>query len=402
MSKLFLFLYIFFFIINHSFANDNINLDNKNYQESNENLQNPDRGWYFQKGGDYSYVSHLDIEPKDNASLMRLYFSLYEFQNKSIDVYTLDRLKRILIKANNVGIKIIPQFYYHYGDPKKEKKRKKEVKSGRWISPNKEIILKHIEQVSQIINSNKESIAYIHAGFIGSWGEWHSDQYGDGYKGSKKKFRKKIIEKYLNELDEDIYIALRYPSDHKQMKDLDGYERLGLHNDCANYKWDTYPKYKAHKFTINSPMDGETCELPPKTSYECKDMKMYFQKYQFDSHNISNWSGAIDRWKRGGCLEEIGKKLGYRFVLKNSKYVDGYVYFKVKNVGWGKSFKSRKVSIKVNNKIFKSMIDIKKWKPGESYIEKIFVGETRAKFGTLIIDDNVKFANTTGNKLFFN
>ena len=400
MYRILLIKFFFSLLICTSLA-DNLNLDTKNYKEIESDLRNPDRGWYFQKGGDYSYVSHLDIEQRDNITLMRLYFSLYEFQNKSIDVYTLDRFERILIKANKVGIKIIPQFYYHYGDPKKEKRKKKEVKSGRWISPTQETILKHIEQVSQIINKNKDSIAYIHAGFIGSWGEWHSDQYGDGYKGSKKKFRKKIIEKYLNELDKDIYIALRYPSDHKRMKDLTGYERLGLHNDCANYKWDTYPKYKAYEFIMNTPMDGETCELPPKTSYECKDMKIYFKKYQFDSHNISNWSGAIDRWKKGGCFEEIGKKLGYRFVIKSSKLIDGYIYFKVSNVGWGKSFKSRKVSIKVDGKIYKSQIDIKNWKPGNTYVEKIYIGDQKVKFGTLIVEENIKFANSTGNNLFF-
>ena len=186
MYRILLIKFFFSLLICTSLA-DNLNLDTKNYKEIENDLRNPDRGWYFQKGGDYSYVSHLDIEQRDNITLMRLYFSLYEFQNKSIDVYTLDRFERILIKASKVGIKIIPQFYYHYGDPKKEKRKKKEVKSGRWISPTQETILKHIEQVSQIINKNKDSIAYIHAGFIGSWGEWHSDQYGDGYKGSKKK-----------------------------------------------------------------------------------------------------------------------------------------------------------------------------------------------------------------------
>jgi len=157
----------------------------------------------------------------------------------------------------------------------------------------------------------------------------------------------------------------------------------------------------AHAFTMNTPMDGETCELPPKTSYECKDMKIYFKKYQFDSHNISNWSGAIDRWKKGGCFEEIGKKLGYRFVIKSSKLIDGYIYFKISNVGWGKSFKSRKVSIKVDGKVYKSQIDIKNWKPGNTYVEKIYIGDQKVKFGTLIVEENIKFANTTGNNLFF-
>ena len=31
---------------------DNLNLDTKNYKEIENDLRNPDRGWYFQKGGD--------------------------------------------------------------------------------------------------------------------------------------------------------------------------------------------------------------------------------------------------------------------------------------------------------------------------------------------------------------
>ena len=98
---------------------------------------------------------------------------------------------------------------------------------------------------------------------------------------------------------------------------------------------------------------------------------------------------------------EIGKKLGYRFVIKGSKYKDDYIYFKVANVGWGKSFKSRGVSIKIEDKIFKSDIDIKNWKPGNEYIEKIYVGKQKVEFGTLIIEEEVKFANTTGTALIF-
>ena len=402
--KKFLAILIFGLLLSSNTIGSEIELKNKDYVEIEGDLKNPDRGWYLQLGHNHNIVYPYEISDLGNTSLYRVYFSLKKYQNKEIEIQTIERFKEILIQAKKYNVKIIPQFYYHWGDSKDRNRQKlypKKIKNGKWISPSEKLIFKHVEQISKIINNHKDSVAYVHAGFLGSWGEWHGDQYGDGWKFSKKKFRKKLIIKMLDELDNEVFIALRYPFDHKQIKDLPGYERLGLHNDCPNMKTDQYPKMKAHLLVKNSPVDGETCQLPPKTSYKCKTMMKYFKKFQFDSHNISDWSGAISRWRKGGCLNEIGKKLGYRFVIKGSKYKDDYIYFKVANVGWGKSFKSRGVSIKIEDKIFKSDIDIKNWKPGNEYIEKIYVGKQKVEFGTLIIEEEVKFANTTGNKIFF-
>ena len=393
---------IFGFLLSSNSIGSEIELKNKDYVEIEGDLKNPDRGWYYQIGGSHGTAGPSSIFEQRNISLYRLYFSLKNFKDKPIDEITLKRLEDTLIEATKLKVKMIPQFYYHWGHPEDSKTKKNNpgsIKNGKWISPSKELIFKHVEQLSKVINRNKTGISYIHAGFLGAWGEWHRDQYGT--KKIPNKFRQQLLDKLLTELDDDIFIALRYPVDHKKMKDHEQYHRLGLHHDCPNYKWDTYPRYKAHKLVINSPMDGETCQYKPKTSYSCKTMMKYFKKYQFDSHNESNWSGAIIRWAKGGCLDEIEKKLGYRFVIKGSKYKDDYIYFKVANVGWGKSFKSRRVSIKIKDKIFKSDIDIKNWKPGNEYIEKIYVGKQKVEFGTLIIEEEVKFANTTGNKIFF-
>ena len=390
-----------------------IKFQNRDYAEIEGDIKNPDRGWYYQVGHSHQKVSSatfwtppkLDlflIDRQNSISNWRVYFSLENFQSDQIDEITLRRLEEFLIAAKTNKVGIIPQFYYHWGSSKLSKYKKlypKKIKNGKWISPSEEIIFKHIEQIARVINRNKEAVSYMHAGFLGAWGEWNKDQYGD--ERNYHPFRKKIIEKLLSELDKDILISLRYPVDHLRLKNHEEYYRLGFHHDCPNYKSDTYGIKKAYKLTPNIPMDGEMCKRPAKTSYSCKTMKKYFKKYHWDILNISNWSGTIKKWEKKGCLNEIEKKLGYRFVINGSKYKNEHIYFKVANVGWGKSFKSRKVSIKVKDKIFKSDIDIKNWKPGNEYTEKIYVGKQQVEFGTLIIEDEVRFANTTGNKIFF-
>ena len=130
-------------------------------------------------------------------------------------------------------------------------------------------------------------------------------------------------------------------------------------------------------------------------------MKKYFKKFNFDTLNGSNWSGSKARFIDEGCFEEITNKLGYRFVLRGSKYIDGYLYFAIENVGYGKSFKDRYVKLKVDSKIIDTTINVKNWKSGSLINEKIFVGDLLEKQGELIIEDNIKLANKNGNTIYF-
>ena len=72
-----------------------------------------------------------------------------------------------------------------------------------WISPSKELIFTHVEQLSKVINRNKTGISYIHAGFLGAWGEWHRDQYGT--KKIPNKFRQQLIDKLLTDPNSQNY-----------------------------------------------------------------------------------------------------------------------------------------------------------------------------------------------------
>ena len=441
---------VLFFSCNVYSDETKIDLVSKNYDETEEILTNPDRGFYKQIGGNHRFVSEGSILDWSPITVYRMYFSLLNFLDKEIDDETLIRFEEILIKAEELKITLIPRFYYFWGRPSEEvKKWKKESfmiwkkcddeiykplicydsdnklipKSERkiidnpvkkytklnskgkrqWKSPSKKIIKLHIEQVSEVINRNKTSISFIEAGFLGSWGEWHSDQYGHQKKWTS--FRKEVVKTWLDNTDEEIFLVLRYPADHLRMKKLDGYERLGLHHDCPNYRYDTYKLKKAERLTIATPQGGEVCKIKPKggnfdKGYSCEIMKEYFKRFNFDVLNGSDWSGSNSRFKRQGCLTEITNKLGYRFVLRGSKYENGYLYFAVENVGYGKSYKSRKVTLKVNNEIIETDIDIKNWKPDKVYLEKIFIGADKSGIGELIIEDDIKFANKNGNEIY--
>ena len=406
MKKIFSTILILSLLFSGSAFAQEIKLITDGYEEIDEALFNPDRGWYKQYGGRYQTIHNGTIQDyRPHYSLSRVYFSLFNYLDKPLDKKKLDEIENALLTLKNFETNVIPRFYYFWGRPDKtgfkELTKNSSINyTGKiWISPDENIIKKHVQQISEILNNYKSTISFVEAGFLGSWGEWHSDQYGN--KKKFKKFRKILINELLKNTDKEIFIALRYPTDLKRMKKLDGFERLGLHHDCPNYKSDSYPRNRAYKYTKSSPQGGEVCKLKSKSNYGCKKMKKYFKKFNFDTLNGSNWSGSKARFIDEGCFEEITNKLGYRFVLRGSKYIDGYLYFAIENVGYGKSFKDRYVKLKVDSKIIDTTINVKNWKSGSLINEKIFVGDLLEKQGELIIEDNIKLANKNGNTIYF-
>lgn len=384
--------------------------DTFTYDEFEGNVINPDRGFFYQIGSKHKPVTAFDLKSSfidryidDEASLFsikyqvsvnKVYISLNDAFNGPISDKKLADIEGLFTGAKQKGITLIPRFYYIWGRERPQ-------------TPKQSIMLGHIDQLAPIINKHKDQISFLEAGFIGAWGEWHSDQYGS--KRKPKPFRKDIVKHMLKVFDQDIHIALRYPADHKRLKGTDGYHRLGLHHDCPQYKSDTYPKNNAHQLTINTPQGGEVCKNDPKGQfgaskdkdkyYGCKIMTAYFKKHQFDSLNASDWSGSNSRFLNQNCLSEIRNKLGYRYVMRSSHFKNGTLKLKIENTGWGKSFKSRPVSIKIGDQIIETSHDAADWKAGQSYEIEVSIGQTTKKEAELIIEGGVLLANKTQNKI---
>ena len=162
--------------------------------------------------------------------------------------------------------------------------------------------------------------------------------------------------------------------------------------------------------TVYRPRGGEVCKLKHRGQfgkssdynkyYGCEIMLKYFDKFNFDVLNGSDWSGSNSRFEKQGCWERIRDYLGYRFVIKASKYEGGKLYFSVENVGFGKSFKSRKLSVKMGEKVIETSIDVKNWHSGGTFEEVTEIGMTELKEVELQIEGNIQFANQTGNTIF--
>lgn len=383
------------------------------YEEATQYIANPDRGFYKQLGGGDSHRIPSPIElatplasgmsnytDVTGATVFRIYLSLREFKDRPIDQPFLDNLEGHLKRAEEIGVTLIPRFFYAWG-----------YELGKpFTSPSRERIKGHVSQVAAVINANHDAISFVEMGFIGAWGEWHSDQYGAGEK-EWTPFRLELVKHMRQEFDPSIYLALRYASDWNRINRTGEVDmsRIGLHHDCPNYYNDVYVRAKGELVTPQRPQGGEVCELAPRGKfgkgdfekyYGCDVMIPYFDKFNFDVLNHSDWSQSNSRFERQGCWKEIRDRLGYRFVITESSYENGMLSFTVKNRGFGKSFKSRSLSLDVDGKRISTSIDLKNWQSGGTYTHDIDIGSTDSDHIKIYIDNNIRFANKTGNTIF--
>jgi hypothetical protein len=425
-------------------ATINILLEESPYKELLNDVLNPDRGLYpdlgnanlefnyYNKSQPYEpfvsakkYIAKKHItdiwELTQTAPIRKEWFLIAKFYDRDLSGKYLEDLKEYFEDARRHKIKIIPR--WNYTNPNEPSDRnhalyisgnahKSQCQTGscpwKYQTAEIEYMKRHIQQIAPIVNQYKDVISFIEMGFIGAWGEWQDDKYGQpaGKFGGKPGFwhpaRTDVVKTWLNNTDDDVYFALRYPSDYirSEIQELDGFTRVGLHHDCPNYHDDTYPRYNI--VAKNAPQGGEFCKIRALNNYSCKTMIKYFETYQFDALRASYPEDIFYGFKRDGCLNEIRNRLGYRFVLMGSSYTDGKLTFVIKNKGFGKSFKSRKLSVKVGNRIIETKIDVKNWKPGNTYLESVDIGSVNSESVCLVIEDAIRFANTSGNEIILN
>lgn len=350
---------------------DELQLETKTFEVSDENILNPERGLYdwidlLDSGDDYS-----DIRQK-GYTLAYVRPELAAFRNSSISAGFLQLLKDGLGRVRKAGIKIILRFRYDDNEDATLSK-----------------ILEHIAQLKPVLEENADVIAAMQAGFIGKWGEWHSSSYGLDNAPS----RKQVLDALLGALPASRMVQLRTPkfkteylgtSDPLTEAGAFGGSaaaRIGHHNDCflaSATDMGTYPSSEIDKWKDYiaadaqfTPLGGETCAVNPPRS-DCDTATSEMAKLHWSFINISYKEDVILGWKTEGCFNDIEKNLGYRFVLSEAswdKEVKGVLHLKVKmnNNGYAALFNERPIYAVINGPQCyeaKLISDPRKWGSG--------------------------------------
>jgi hypothetical protein len=414
------------------------------YQESDEDFPNPERGFYEYSetyASGYEKLSEATLKsyrnPKNGSgatyqtvsTLVFRYYVLDSFKTGPLSENFLAMVSEDYAIARKAGVKIIPRFTYTL-----------DAKPGScpegFICPPygdaaKEIVLQHIEQLKPVLQQNVDVIACVQLGFIGVWGEnYYTDYFGDASPSGQSKLldsnwndRNEILSAMLKAVPAELMIQVRYPqikqryiygvnagTSSSALVESESFTesekaRIGFHNDCFLASADDYGTYEDYgnssspkkgalttlrsyfsadsKFVV---VGGETCDDNYNPQSDCEPTG-HAQKEFADMHYSylnSDYNSSVNNdWNTGGCIDNIKKRLGYRFVIREAEFprvVDTGGELKLKidgeNIGYASPFNARPALLilrsKENGMVHKFPIDtdLRKWFSGPFKIEQ--------------------------------
>lgn len=305
------------------------------YRASAEDFPNPERGFYIQRtpiwrNGERIPLSKNDLIRARNQgmSMVRTYYLLEPYRNQPLPQAVIDYLQTDFATAREAGVKIILRFSYNFG-------------IGEPDAPL-ERVLQHIDQLTPVIRNNADVIAFMEAGFIGAWGEWHNSTNNLIGLGGVNDNTRVITSRLLAALPPERAIAVRTPrykqqltGDETPLTAQEAYRntpkaRLGAHNDCLLASRDdrgtywpnddesiTRQKRFLQQDNLFLPQGGETCDDGARAQpfIGCANALNELAMMRWSTINSGYHPGVLRRWRDEGCYDDIARRLGYRFRL---------------------------------------------------------------------------------------
>ncbi len=332
----------------------------KTFEYSNEELMNPERGFYGWIGTTEALDAKKDYLKYRQSGQTLTYVDMQfdkidanAFRDKPLSNAFLQDLADFFGRVRKAGIKLV--FRFCYGDK----------------APDAPLarILEHIGQLKPVLQENADVVAVLQAGFIGYWGEWHHSGGVDTYGLDNTPSRAAVLDALLDALPKGGALQVRKPSfktDHLGTTDPlevssahngEAGARIGHHNDCflaSDTDMGTYPSsqidfwkdYIEHDGAF-VPVGGETCKLNPPRS-DCETAVSEMKRLNWSFINAEYDTNVISSWDAGGCLPDIQRDLGYRFTLEVASWNEstppsGVLTLKatIKNFGYAAPFNER-------------------------------------------------------------
>ncbi|MEP0355204.1 DUF4832 domain-containing protein [Paraglaciecola sp.] len=351
------------------------------YTVSDEDIMNPGRGFYYPyatKASSFEAVTEEELLRLRNTystpvggnyqirhGLFLRQYILDSFVNtKELSETFLQQLQHDFDTARKAGVKFIVRFSYNNVPPTGD--------CGSWICPpygdaSKDIVLAHIEQVSEVLSKNHDVLLTWQAGFIGTWGEMmFTDHFGD-FDAQGRIYnenwddRVEMVKAILDSVPKDITVQVRKPqliqkfmhgpeapvtaAPLHELQAFNGSDasRLGLYNDCflaTSDDWGTFADYgssakapvnndkvvnalKTHqaqhsRYTI---VGGETCDDGYSPQNNCShNVVDIIDRFNYTYLNSAYNNQVNNDWQDEGCMSDIKRRLGYRLAMVKGEF----------------------------------------------------------------------------------
>lgn len=367
------------------------------YVSSDEAFPNPERGFYYPY--DFRFAGGGTPEPLSpetlrgqrrlNRSLVLLEYFLRDFIDRPLSEECLELVERNFEALREGGCKAIVRFAY--SDSEREKP---------WDAAEP-VVLGHIAQLRPLLQRYGAVICVLQAGFVGVWGEWYyTDHFGfEPVTETDYASRRRVLDALLDALPADRMVAVRTPvakmrccglspADTVSVRtawDGSARSRVAAHNDCflasrddmgtfvgeADREfWRTESRYVS--------MGGETCSVSEYC--DCTDGVADMEEYHWSYLNSAYHPGVIARWRQEGCLGEIERRLGYRFVLETGRFTrrpvaggEFVVGLELRNEGFASPFNLRPAKLVLTDasgrkrQVFDMPWDPRRWFAGKTH-----------------------------------
>lgn len=341
------------------------------FTASTAEIANPERGMYAWAADNLLLWTQSDADAQFRAGYRVVYVPvrLDAYANTTLPASLLTELTERFSIARRAGLKLVPRFLYNSPENETEYQNVTDAPLAR--------VLGHIDQLKPVLTANADVIAYLQAGFIGAWGEWHtsSNRLTDA------EARTQIRDALLAALPADRFLQLRYPAYLMQWaptvpswRDGSTASRIGAHNDCflasatdvGTYSENATVRQTERDYIASlsrvAPFGGETCNpadeqgAAPRTS--CTDILSEGRQFNLTYLNNDYYRDIFHvRWEQQGCLAEVKRSLGYRFEFSTLRHNDavtagqsGTLLLTVRNSGWARAFNPRALHLLLRHK----------------------------------------------------
>ncbi len=284
-----------------------------NYTETDEVLDNPERGYYFQiySGDDWAFENLVN----GGYRIALITSEIVDFTDIELTDEKLNQIRTTFENARKNDVAVVFRAGYGFW--------------GRVDEPDDiELMGRHIEQLSEVINEYSDIIISVQAGMLGAFGEWHSGQYLTLSEEESKKYRLYVLGKWEEFLSEDIEVAARRPRFIREAHEAGILiDRLGFHNDGFLSTHDDLGTYDDPLFTREQELawlDENTAHLvmggempflaeyvePEVADSEFKQLHTTYLNSMYNSDIIKYWDTLTYNGQNAGLY--FNNHLGYR------------------------------------------------------------------------------------------
>lgn len=319
------------------------------FTESPRELKNPNRGFYHMHGfvipdkvSDYRRDIAGRYAEDQESRLTLIQLNLQRFREDEISAAGLESMDNVLKALAGTDKQLILRFIYDW-----------DGKNLQNEPDSLEVILKHMEQVSDLLRKYDDRIFVVQGLFVGNYGEMNNSKY----LGTED--MKTLTQKLFAAAGEKTYLSVRTPaqwrsitglSDPAQVVRGDGslVSRMGLYNDgmlgsetdlgtyaqtdqAAENPFSQWSRQEELSFQDTLcrlvPIGGEAVINNEYNDFEnaLKDMKamhVTYLNWDHDSDVTDKWRGTIVH--EGSCfdgmdgLSYMERHLGYRLVIRGT------------------------------------------------------------------------------------